>query len=676
MPALRLAARLLPILCLSLLTRAFAQPCTTLGQTPSTAFPVCGTSTFTQSTVPICSTNDLFVPGCSGSGNADYENKNPFFYKFTCYTSGTLGFIISPLAANEDYDWQLYDITGRNPNDIFTDNTLVVTGNWAGTYGNTGASATGTTGIQCASQPSENRPTFARMPNIIQGHEYLLLVSHFTDGQSGYTLNFTGGTAVITDPTEPHLLSVKPDCDGKTIRLKVNKKMKCNSLTPTGSEFSILPAAANVIAAATTTCTNSFDFDEIIITLDANLPNDNYRLIINNGTDGNSLLDNCGRNLPVEELPFFYAIPRPIFADSVGKPGCAPTEVKVYFPKRIACNSLAADGSDFAVTGPAPVTVSGVSAACTGGLSDIITVKFAAPVVNKGTYNLVLKAGTDGSTIIDECNLEMPQHSRAFTAVDTVSAEFDLTAELGCRFDTLHFSHNGAHDVNKWTWTFNNTTDIATPSHTMIVSATSTTQVKLIVTNGICSDTVNRPVVMDNEVIAGFDMPAVICPEDPFLVTDTSKGLIDIWQWNFGNVTASTLKEPGPVQFPQNNIESYYNIRLRVTNIALGCTDSVIKKLRVLNNCFIAVPTGFTPNGDGVNDYLYPNNAVKARDLQFKVYNRWGQLVFSTSNWQEKWDGTIGGIPQAPGVFVWFLRYTHITTGQKVFQKGTTTLIR
>ncbi|HEX2627571.1 MAG TPA: hypothetical protein VHM26_01120, partial [Chitinophagaceae bacterium] len=59
---------------------ALGQACTTIGQTPSTAFPVCGTTTFQQANVPICSTNDLFVPGCSGAGGADYENKNPFFY--------------------------------------------------------------------------------------------------------------------------------------------------------------------------------------------------------------------------------------------------------------------------------------------------------------------------------------------------------------------------------------------------------------------------------------------------------------------------------------------------------------------------------------------------------------------------------------------------------------------
>jgi hypothetical protein len=107
---------------------SFGQACTNLGQTPSTAFPVCGTIVFHQASVPICATVNIFVPGCSNQpGGAAYQNKNPYFYKFTCYASGTLGFLITPLSANEDYDWQLWDITGQNPDAIFTNNSLVVT---------------------------------------------------------------------------------------------------------------------------------------------------------------------------------------------------------------------------------------------------------------------------------------------------------------------------------------------------------------------------------------------------------------------------------------------------------------------------------------------------------------------------------------------------------------------
>ncbi|HMI77376.1 MAG TPA: hypothetical protein VK484_01215, partial [Ferruginibacter sp.] len=77
------------------------QTCTTVGQNPSTAFPVCGTSVFNQSTVPICGDRPLSAPGCSG---VQLSDKNPYWYKFTCFTGGTLGFLITPLDLNEDYD--------------------------------------------------------------------------------------------------------------------------------------------------------------------------------------------------------------------------------------------------------------------------------------------------------------------------------------------------------------------------------------------------------------------------------------------------------------------------------------------------------------------------------------------------------------------------------------------
>jgi gliding motility-associated-like protein len=94
-----------------------------------------------------------------------------------------------------------------------------------------------------------------------------------------------------------------------------------------------------------------------------------------------------------------------------------------------------------------------------------------------------------------------------------------------------------------------------------------------------------------------------------------------------------------------------------------------------LDNCYIAVPTAFTPNGDGLNDYLYPLNAYKATNLSFKVFNRTGQLVFETKDWTVKWDGTIKGAKQASGVYVWMLDYNDVT-GKRISLKGTTLLIR
>lgn len=656
-----------------------AQPCTTLGQTPSTAFPVCGTTTFTQNNVPICATNDIFVPGCPGSsaGGASYQNKNPFFYRFTCYVSGTLGFLITPLANNEDYDWQLYDITGRNPDEVFTNNSLVVTGNWAGTYGPTGASASGINGIQCASDPAGGAPTFAAMPTLIQGHEYILMISHFTDTQSGYTLSFGGGTAVITDPTEPHLLNAKPDCDGTRITVKLNKKVRCNSITISGSEFSIIPAVTTVIAAAPDSCTFAFDFDEIILTLAAPLPNGNYQLVINNGTDANTLLDNCARAIPQnEQVPFVYAAPQPIFADSIGRVGCASDSLKVYFPKKISCASIAANGSDFSVTGPAPLTIASASGNCINGKTDYVVVKFTTPVYTGGTYQLTLKAGNDGTVLIDECGQETPLQTLPFNAADTVNADFTYAAVLGCERDTFMFTHNGAHNVNSWNWTFNNTITATTQTHNIIFPATSTNSIQLIVSNGVCKDTSTTQIMLDNEVKADFEMPDVICPEDPLEVVNTSSGQISSWLWKYDIIGSSTLEDPPPFLFPTLNREAYYTVKLLAYNSNLGCIDSARKTLTVLDHCLIEVPTAFTPNNDGLNDFFQPHNALKALNYEFRVFNRWGQLVFQSRNWREKWDGRINGAYQTTGVFVWMLSYTHRDTGKQVFRKGTVTLIR
>lgn len=648
--------------------------CSTLGQTPSTAFPVCGTTTFQQSQVPICTNREpLYVPCNDG---AQYADKNPFYYKFTCYQTGTLGFIITPLAANEDYDWQLYDITGRNPNDIFTINSLLVTGNWAGVYGPTGTSASGVNFIQCSSTPTANVSTFAAMPTLIAGHEYLLMISHYTDTQSGYSLSFGGGTAVITDPKIPALGTVKPDCDGRTLTLKLNKKVRCNTLSALGTEFSISPAAANVIAAVPDSCSFGFDFDEITITLSAALPNGNYQLIINNGSDGNTLLDNCGNAIPQgQQVPFFYAVPQPIFADSIGKPGCTPDSVRIYFPKKITCNTIAANGSDFSVTGPTAVTVTSANGNCVNNKTDFIVVKFAAPIYTKGTYNLTLKAGDDGTVVIDECGQETPTQTLPFVTADTVNAEFAYTAKLGCQRDTLTFSHNGAHDVNTWNWLFNGAA-VTTQSHTIIWPATSTNNVSLFVSNGVCIDSAIQTIELANEVKASFTMPAVICPEDGLEVINTSTGQADVWRWTYDRVGSSNLKDPPPFLFPNITREAYYTVKLLATNTALGCSDSIRKTLTVLDFCLIEVPTAFTPNNDGLNDYFRPHNALKADRYDFKVYNRWGQLVFQSNNWQEQWDGRINGVLQTTGVYVWMLSYTHRDTKQPVFKKGTVTLIR
>ena len=325
--------------------------------------------------------NNLYVPGCSifGDPNSEYANKNPFWYKFTCFTSGTLAFVIIPNSPLEDYDWQLYDITGHNPDDVYTDTSLIVTGNWAGTYDSTGASATGVNYLQCASEPTINAPTFALSPNLIQGHNYLLLVSHFSDTEQGYSLSFGGGTAVITDTLPPHMNTAnRATCDGSQILVKLNKRMKCSSLAADGSDFIISPAAANIITAVGIGCTGGFDMDSVLLTFSAPLPLGNYNLFAQNGTDANTLLDLCDNDIPAgESIPFTVLSPLPVPFDSLTNNKCSTDSLVLIFPDIIQCNSVATDGSDFFVTGTYPVNInSAMPVNCINGLTRRVIVHF------------------------------------------------------------------------------------------------------------------------------------------------------------------------------------------------------------------------------------------------------------------------------------------------------------
>jgi gliding motility-associated-like protein len=278
--------------------------------------------------------------------------------------------------------------------------------------------------------------------------------------------------------------------------------------------------------------------------------------------------------------------------------------------------------------------------------------------------------------LVDECGQETPNQQLNFTTADTVNADFTYTQRLGCQRDTLRFQHNGANQVNAWSWSVNGQTLGNQPQYTHVFPATSQNTVQLYVSNGTCTDTSRQNILLNNEVKASFDMPSIICPEDALVVANTSIGTVSSWRWQYDVLYSTTVKDPAPFLFPTIGREAYYTVKLVAYNAALGCSDSTRRTLTVLDHCLIAVPTGFTPNNDGLNDRFGPHNALKADNYQFRVFNRWGQLVFQSRNWQEKWDGRINGLIQNNGVYVWMLTYTNRDTGQPVSMKGTVTLIR
>ncbi len=654
--------------------QGYAQICSGPGQTPSRAFPVCGTVIFHQTTVPICVTQDLEVPGCS---NNDYQDKNPYWYRFTCYESGSLGFLIQPLEQGDDYDWQLYDITGRDPQDVFTDKTLIVTGNWAGTSGNTGASSAGVDFIQCGSIPSQKKNTFSKMPQLIVGHTYILLVSHFDgDSQSGYDLSFGGGTAVITNPVLPAFSKAEAACNGSTIRMKLNKKIKCTSIATDGSDFYVTTTDAAAISAEGIECFLSFDTDSLVINLNATLGPGTYQLHAKKGSDGNTLLDYCDNSMPETDVISFTVFPfLPTPMDSIGPVTCAPQTLKLHFRKPMSCSTIAPNGSDFKITGTYPVAITGAAGVCNAnGTSREIIVTLSKPLQQKGSFNLVLQQGNDGNTLLDECAKETPAGaSLPFSVKDTVNADFTYAIRYGCSVDTVNYFHNGANEVNTWKWNLDEKKGTAQNIQAMY-TIFNEKNISLSVSNGFCNDTAQQKVLLDNFLKADFEVVLDNCPMEEIPFTSTAIGKIKNHNWTFGDGKSSIDKSPKHI-YTQSLSESLYQVKYTITD-NLGCEKSITKPVKIYSSCTIYIPNAFTPNNDGRNDFFGVFNAVKAANFQLRIYNRWGQLLFHSNNWKETWDGKTKGLLQGSGTFVWFVKYTDSRTNQPVERKGTVVLIR
>jgi gliding motility-associated-like protein len=396
------------------------------------------------------------------------------------------------------------------------------------------------------------------------------------------------------------------------------------------------------------------------------------------GSDGNTLIGNCnGRTTAGETASFTIPPSFPVPMDSIVPVNCSPSTLKLIFSSPIRCSSISANGSDFNITGPSAVTIASASGTCdANGLTTTIDIQLGSPIVLGGTYQVRLAAGSDGNTILSDCNRATPAGQFVeFTTSDTVSAEFQYQVQYDCETDVITFSHDGQHNVNQWTWTVNGSQASNQQTFTLDFPASSQNQVQLVVSNGSCNDSYSTAINLNNKVTVDFDLPESVCPEDTVSFSNLSTGQIDNWQWTFGNGNSSAVKDPPTQIYPLTGMENLYPVSLTVAN-SFGCSATVTKTLKVLSACIIAVPSAFTPNNDGKNDFLYPLNALKAEKLDFKVFNRWGQLVFHSKDWRVQWDGRSGGIMQATGVYVWMLEYTHKDTQQRVSMKGTTTLIR
>ena len=207
------------------------------------------------------------------------------------------------------------------------------------------------------------------------------------------------------------------------------------------------------------------------------------------------------------------------------------------------------------------------------------------------------------------------------------------------------------------------------PNPTVLKPLKSTTyQVSVSDTLG-CPKTVNATVQV--EVIK---IIADAGPSDTSIVINqplqlNATGSINyLWTPNTA-LTSNTIFNP--IATPNNNI----TYKVRVSN-SIGCEafDTINVKVFLLPPD-VYVPSAFTPNKDGNNDTFKPI-ALGIKSIEnFSVFNRWGQLMYTTSKIGQGWDGTFKATPQSAATFVWQVQATDYKN-KKIVRKGSVILIR
>tara|TARA_R110000782_G_scaffold99522_1_gene185308 strand:- start:189 stop:1742 length:1554 start_codon:yes stop_codon:yes gene_type:complete len=318
------------------------------------------------------------------------------------------------------------------------------------------------------------------------------------------------------------------------------------------------------------------------------------------------------------------------------------------------------------------------------------SVIYNPPFISPLNYNIndIPNSGNQNCTINtyffndNSCNLSTD--SIIVSWYDLPNVEFSSDIIIGCKPLEVYF--NNTTDVTQvascdWDlgngFNSNNLDTVVT-----IYNTPGSYPITLEVTNsdGCVNDTTytNYINVYDNP-IAGFTSSpnpvSILTPAVQFV--DTSSSDVVYFDWTFYDST-NTMIGSDYVQNPIYNfsgiIAQQYYIQLYVEN-QNGCSDTVYGTQIVEGEYSLFIPNVFTPNGDGINDSFFPIGD-KIENYSFKIFNRWGGLIFSTNDLNEKWDGMYQNKPLSSGSYVWKIDLINSSSGEESNLKGHVLLTR
>jgi gliding motility-associated-like protein len=210
-----------------------------------------------------------------------------------------------------------------------------------------------------------------------------------------------------------------------------------------------------------------------------------------------------------------------------------------------------------------------------------------------------------------------------------------------------------------------------------IATPTITTQYSVVITTtsslGTCTVMLTTDVIVTQA--SAFPISATA---NPSVVDLGNSSVLTLSASPTASVTWYPIGSTAPINGYTVNATPPYTTTYTVVIQRGPCIDTALVRVEVIEfGCFdtdVFVPNTFTPNGDGINDIMYARGH-KLAEVYFAIYNRWGEMVFETTDIKTGWDGNYKGRPADVGVFGYYVKIKCINGGEN-FRKGNITLIR
>lgn len=288
-----------------------------------------------------------------------------------------------------------------------------------------------------------------------------------------------------------------------------------------------------------------------------------------------------------------------------------------------------------------------------------------------GLYPVVLIANENGCADTTTKIIELYENP-------TVS--LDPQVSVGCdpfKINFLNTSSAASNLVYKWVFSDGATSTEGNPTH-VFTPAGIYNYTLTVSTNNKCMDTIQivsvQSITVNPTPVASFTatpMVTTISDSDIFFFNTSVDNTIVNWYYNFDDGTSSNDVNPIHTYLTWGN----YNVMQTVTN-EFACSHSVNLLIRVLPEFRFWIPNAFTPgNKDNLNDVFKPivYGVIK---YTFMVFDRWGELLYTTTDTDSGWDGTYNNMPCTDDAYIWKCEFKNIITQQFESHIGHITLIR